>query len=56
MMSGADGGELIGRQALDGGLGADGHEHGRLDDAVRRVEAAEAGAAVGGEEVEADGT
>ena len=28
-----------GRQTLDGGLGADRHEHRRFDDAVRRVQA-----------------
>ena len=47
--------ELVRRQPLDGGLGADGHEDGRFDDAVRRVQPAAAGGAVGGQDVKADG-
>ena len=40
--------ELVRRQSLDGGLGADGHEDGRIDGAVRSVQPAEAGGAIGG--------
>ena len=47
--------ELVGRQPLDGRLGADGHEDRRFDDAVRRVQPAAAGGAVGGQDLEADG-
>ena len=47
--------ELVGRQALDGGLGADGHEDRRIDGAVRRVQTAAAGGAVGGQDLEANG-
>ena len=46
--------ELLRRQSLDGGLGADRHEDGRLDDAVRGVHAAQAGFAVGLQEFEAE--
>ena len=45
---------LLGRQSLDGGLRADGHEDGRFDDAMRRVQATTASGAVGREEVEAE--
>jgi hypothetical protein len=47
--------ELLRGEALDGRLGADRHEHGRLDGAVRGVHAAPAGAAVGLEQLEAEG-
>ena len=48
--------ELLGRQPLDGGLGADGHEDRRLDDAVRRVQPAPPGGAVGVPGVESEWT
>ena len=44
--------ELGRRQTLDGGLRADGHERGRLDGAMAGVQAAAAGAGVGGEKIE----
>ena len=42
----ADRAQLLGRQALDGGLRADGHEHRCVELSVRRLQMAEAGVAV----------
>ncbi len=46
--------ELLRSETLDRGLGADGHEDGRFDDAVRGVQSAETGGAVGVQEFKAD--
>jgi hypothetical protein len=46
--------ELGRRQALDGRLRADGHEHRRVDGAVGGVQAAAAGLAVGLQQLEAE--
>ena len=44
---GAQGGNRVGQQALDGTLGANGHEDGRVDVAVGRVEDAGPGMRIG---------